>query len=124
VVEVRVEGDDFVFEVQGWDRLWGLRSRLQIPRAHVRGVEVRPQLRRGVFDLIKLAGTDVPGLFQAGSFIQDGQLVFWDVRHPDHTIAVELDHERYKRLVIDVPDPEVTARLIVNSLTSPPAKPT
>ena len=41
-----------------------------------------------------------------------GELVFWDVRDPDKTIIVSLDHERYKKLIIEVADPgTVAARL-------------
>jgi hypothetical protein len=28
-------------------------------------------------------GTDLPGLFAAGTFFYHGELVFWDVRHPE-----------------------------------------
>ena len=38
--------------------------------------------------------------------------VFWDVRDPDKTIVVSLDHERYKKLIIEVADPaEAAGRL-------------
>jgi hypothetical protein len=32
-------------------------------------------------------GTDVPGLFAAGTFFYHGELVFWDVRHFEQTIS-------------------------------------
>jgi len=57
-------------------------------------------------------GTDVPGLFAAGTFYFHGELVFWDVRDPAKTIIVSLEHERYKKLIIEVADPSATvARL-------------
>jgi hypothetical protein len=34
-----------------------------------------------------------------------GELVFWDVHDPAKTIIVSLDHERYKKLIIEVADP-------------------
>ena len=33
-------------------------------------------------------------------------MVFWDVRDPANTIIVSLDHERYKKLNVEVADPE------------------
>jgi hypothetical protein len=33
VVDVSVQGDRVVFDVEGLDRLWALRTRLQIPLA-------------------------------------------------------------------------------------------
>jgi len=49
--------------------------------------------------------TNVPGLFAAGTFYYHGELVFWNVRHPDLAIIVSLDHERYKKLIVEVEDP-------------------
>jgi len=105
MVEIRVEGDQVVFEVQGWDKLWALSSRLTIPAAHVVGARPAPGVEMKWFDAIKLAGTGVPELFRAGAFLQHGELVFWDVRHRDKAIIVELDHERYKKLIVEVADP-------------------
>ena len=60
----------------------------------------------------KLIGTDVPGLFAAGTFYYHGELVFWDVRHPDQTIIVSLAHERYKKLIVEVEKPESSAAML------------
>ena len=49
--------------------------------------------------------TDFPGLFAAGTFYYHGELVFWDVTDPSRTIIVSLDHERYKKLIVEVRDP-------------------
>jgi len=63
-----------------------------------------------------LIGTDVPGLFAAGTFYYHGELVFCDVRDPDKTIIVSLDHERYKKLIIEVADPETVATRLQTAL--------
>ena len=47
----------------------------------------------------------MPNIFRAGTFYQHGELVFWDVHHPEKTIVIELEHERYKRLIVEVDDP-------------------
>jgi hypothetical protein len=63
-----------------------------------------------------LVGTDVPGLFAAGTFYYHGELVFWDMHDPDKTIIVSLDHERYKKLIIEVADPETVAARLQTAL--------
>ena len=98
MVEIAIEGETAVFEVRGKDKLWSLRSRLELPLAHIKG--------------FKLAGTEIPNFFRAGTFYQDGGLVFWDVRHPEKTIVVELIHEIYRKLVIEVADPDMAVALI------------
>jgi hypothetical protein len=112
VVDVTIDGDRAVFEVEGLDRLWSLRSRFDIPLAHITDVEHDPSQVNRWWHGLKIMGTDVPGLFAAGTFYQKGGLVFWDIRHPENTIIVSLEHERYKKLIVEVGDAaETVARL-------------
>jgi len=38
--------------------------------------------------------------------------MFWDVRRPEHTIVVELNHEKYQKLIVEVADPDAVVKLI------------
>ena len=105
MVEITIDGQNAVFEVVGWDKLWSLRSRLTIPLAHITSVYSDPEPAMGWFDGLKIAGTAVPNIFRAGTFYQHGELVFWDVHHPEKTIVIELEHERYKKLIVEVENP-------------------
>jgi len=112
MVNVTVDGDRAVFEVEGLDKLWSLRSRLEIPLAHITAIEHDPDHVGRWWHGLKLMGSDVPGLFAAGTFFYHGELVFWDVHDPDKTIIVSLNHERYKKLILEVADPpDAIARL-------------
>ena len=105
MVEITIVENNVVFEVQGWDKFWSLRSQLMIPLDHIKGVYLDPEPAMGWLDGFKVAGTGVPNVFRAGTFYQDGELVFWDVHHPEKTILLEVEHERYKKLIIEVADP-------------------
>lgn len=105
MVDVTVASDRVVFEIEGLDKLWSLRSRLEIPLAHITGAEANIDQVNQWWHGLKVAGTGVPGVFAAGTFYYHGELVFWDVRHPSNTIIVSLDHERYRKLIIEVKDP-------------------
>jgi hypothetical protein len=105
MVEVTIEGAKAVFTVQGWDKLWALRSRLEIPLAHIGDIHVDASPKMGWFQGLKVIGADIPNVFRAGTFYQDGGWVFWDVRHPDKVIVVELHDERFQKLVIEVGNP-------------------
>jgi|SRR6516164_9810920 hypothetical protein len=106
MVEVSVEGTMAVFAVQGWDKLWSFRSRLEIPLAHIRDVHTDTSPKMGWFQGLKVLGTDVPYVFRAGTFYQDGGWVFWDVRQPEKTIVVEFYHEGFRKLVVEVDNPQ------------------
>jgi hypothetical protein len=110
MVEITIEGNHVTFEVRGWDKVWSLRSRLEIPLSHISDAHIDPDPAMGWFEGLKMGGTDIPNIFRAGTFYQEGEWVFWDVRHPEKTIVVELSHETYKKLIIEVADPEAELR--------------
>ena len=112
MVDVTIEGGLVVFRVEGLDKLWAFRSRVEIPLAHVTQIEHDPDAVGRWWHGFKLVGTDVPGLFAAGTFYYHGELVFWDVSDPARTIIVSLDHERYKKLIVEVADPAATIALV------------
>ena len=43
MVDVTIDGDRAVFNVEGFHKLWTLRSRLEIPLAHIVDVEVNAE---------------------------------------------------------------------------------
>jgi hypothetical protein len=102
IVDGRVQ-----LEVERWDKLWALRSHLELPLAHVTSVRVDVDAATGWWHGLRLGGTNVPGLLTAGTFYShtDG-LVFYDVHDPSRTIVLELAHEQYRRLVVEVEDPQ------------------
>ncbi|MDB4908046.1 MAG: hypothetical protein JWO05_2830 [Gemmatimonadetes bacterium] len=106
MVDVVVEGDRVHFEVEGWDKLWALKSRLEIPLAHITSVRADPEPARGWWHGLRLPGTQIPGLLTAGSFYQHDGFVFYDVHDPENTVVIELAHEHYQRLVIEVASPD------------------
>jgi hypothetical protein len=112
VAEVEIATDALIVHVRGMDRLWALRSRLEIPLAHVLTAEADPELARGWWRGIRSGGTQVPGVITAGTFHREGERVFWDVHDPEKTVVIRLKDERYSRLVIEVEDPTSTAAAI------------
>lgn len=105
MVQMTVAGGVASFEVEGLDKLWSLKSRLEIPLAHIRGVRADPDVALGWWHGIRAPGTNLPGVLTAGTFYQHGKRVFWDVHHPDQAIVIELVDERYDELIIEVADP-------------------
>src|ERR1043166_1499958 len=116
MVEVTITPDGVLFEVQGWDKVWSLRSQLTIPLAHINDAYVDPEPAMGWFDGLKIAGTAVPHIFRAGTFYQEGEWVFWDVHEPEKTIVIELEHEKYKKLIIEVTNPSAEVQKIKAAL--------
>ncbi|MDQ3862104.1 MAG: hypothetical protein M3317_01120 [Actinomycetota bacterium] len=116
MAEVELTQNALIVHVRGMDRLWALKSRLEIPLAHVVGAEVNSEVAQGWWKGIRAPGTHMPGVITAGTFYQEGERVFWDVHDPESTVMIHLKDERYARLVIEVDDPASTAAAIQRAL--------
>ena len=116
MVALTIEDGVATFEVEGADKLWALRSRLQIPLAHIRGARIDTEIAHGWWHGLRAPGTSVPGVLTAGTFYQHGKRVFWDVHDPARVVVVELADERYDELVIEVEDPAITVATIASAI--------
>jgi hypothetical protein len=112
MVEVTIRDGLAIFEIEGLDKLWSLKSRLEIPLVHIREARVDSQVAQGWWHGLRAPGTNVPGVITAGTFYQDGKRVFWDVRHPERVVAIALNDERYDELVVEVARPAETVSLL------------
>jgi hypothetical protein len=116
MTKVEIQDDRLVAGIQGLDQVLALRSELSIPLAHVKGAAVSPpEVRKRWRNPLRahVPGTDMPYVVMAGSFLfLDGEHAFWDVHDPDRTVAIELDHERFATLVLEVEDPQATVAAI------------
>ena len=108
MAEVELAQEALIVHVRGMDRLFTLRSRLEVPLSHVEGAEADPEEARRRWHGIMERGIWVPGPITAGTFYREGELVFWDVHDPEKTVVIRLRDERYARLIIEVEDPETT----------------
>ncbi len=112
MIKVERDFDKVIFTVRGWDKFFAFKSSLEIPVQHITAVYPNPDIQINFLDSLKLLGTDVPKLFRAGTFYQNGETVFWDVRNTNNAIVVELNHEYFKKLVIEVENPQEAIALI------------
>ena len=112
MVELSVAGDKLILNVRGADKLWALKSSLEIPLQHIVAARADASVAHGWYHGIRLPGTNIPGVLTAGTFYQHGQRVFWDVHNPDRTIVVELSDDRYNELIVEVDDPQAAVDVI------------
>ena len=117
MVEIAISNGKVTFEVQGMDRLWSFRSRIEVPLSHITDVVVDREAARGWWHGLRLPGTQLPGLITAGTFYQHGRRVFYDVHDTDKTIVVHLNHEKYDHLIVEVADPGAAVTRITSALS-------
>jgi hypothetical protein len=124
MTKVEILDDRLVARIHGLDQVLALRSELSIPLAHVKAAAVSPpEVRERWRNPLRahVPGTDMPYVVMAGSFLfLDGEHAFWDVHDPDRTVVIDLDHERFARLVLEVEDPQATAAAVNAAIAGAP----
>ena len=117
MVTIRQTGDEFTFEIRGLHKLWALKSQLCIPAIHV--IKAYPATKKDTrFFGLRMPGTQIPGIITAGTYLVDDGTIFCDVVHPSKSIVVELQDEHYKRLLIEVEDPQQAIALLTGKTTA------
>ncbi|MFI6874753.1 hypothetical protein ACIBL6_15050 [Streptomyces sp. NPDC050400] len=105
-------------QLTGLDRLWALKSRVEVPLSQVRGATHDPGIaheHKGA----KVGGTHMPGVITAGRFRRHGDMIFWAVRKPANAVVVELtDGAPFRRLVVETDDPRATVALVEGAIPS------
>lgn len=123
MTKVEIENGRLIARIQGLDQVLAFKSELSIPLAHLKGASVSPpEVRRRWRNplRIRVPGSDMPYVVMAGSFVfLDGEHAFWDVHDPDRTVVIELDHERFAKLVLEVDDPQATAAAVNAAVAGP-----
>lgn len=112
MVIIEIADGNLILEVQGWDKLWALKSHMEIPLTNIEHVFADPTTTLGWWKGFRAPGTHIPSVIVAGTFYQDGKRIFWDVKNPENTIVIELADERYNQLIVEVADPIKTVKAI------------
>jgi hypothetical protein len=116
MTKMSVSDGKLIIDLQGLDKIWALKSRLEVPVEHISGVR---RAEDEPVPIIRLPGTFVPGLITAGTYYEaGGDRVFWDVHDQKKAIVIDLRDEHFAKLVIEVADPEASIREILHSVGS------
>jgi hypothetical protein len=114
---VRIEGDEVVLEIHGVDEILSIKRSIHIPLKHIVSVSTE-DIPWNVFKAMKVAGADIPHVVKDGLFLSKEGMIFFEMHHPESCITINLDHERYKKVVFEVEDKESAAMMIENALSS------
>lgn len=111
-------GDEAVeIDLSFADELMSLHGRFRVPYRHIRAVgteRVPDAFFRGV-----RFGTNLPGVKVAGTFINADGMTYYDFHDPARCVTLNLAHDRYARLVVEVDrdeDPAAIAEAIRSRL--------
>jgi hypothetical protein len=109
MARVDFEHGDLVVTLEGLERLVAARADVRMPLAHVVDAYPAPERARGwLADMRQTqnTGTHIPGLVKAGTFMTAEGPVFYAARDLRRAVAIDLEGERFRRLVIEPPAAE------------------
>jgi|ERR1700722_19152243 hypothetical protein len=101
MINLEIKGGDLVLHIGGAvSKAFALRGTLTVPLAHVKGARARPAEMNDFGYQLWGVGT---GEWAHGYFyVPKRGMVFADHSQGDQVVAVDLDHERYSNLYIEV----------------------
>jgi hypothetical protein len=82
------------------DEILALHGSFHIPYSHIDSVgtdQVPFEFFRGM-----RIGTNLPGIRTAGTFITGEGAIFYDMHDGSHCLTINLTHEHYRRVVVEV----------------------
>jgi hypothetical protein len=113
---IKIDDGKLLFELSGKDELLAVKRSISVPLEHVVSVST-DKVSWKPFRQLKMGGSGFPGLIKDGRFLDgDGRMMFFEMRHPEKCVTVNLNHERYKAIVFEVADKEEAARMIQDAL--------
>ena len=116
MARVMIDNDQLVIAVQGARKFFALKSEISIPLSNVESATIGLRWKELPKTLDKVMGTNANMFYYGGTFVQDGDKVFYDLKKSEDAVVIHLNDEKFKRLIIGVEDPDVTVKIIENAL--------
>ncbi|MCC6646673.1 MAG: hypothetical protein IT374_14010 [Polyangiaceae bacterium] len=120
MTNVEIVGDKLVMTIEGIDVVLSFKKSLEVPLDRVKratvGVTAEAQAR--LDESIRLPGAYMPGIAIAGRFYRHGDWVFWNIHDGRRAITIDVQHEGYVSLVVEVEDPIKTVGQIDAALAA------
>lgn len=129
MAEIRIEGSQLIVEIRGLAGFIAARNRIAVPLEHVVNVVARPEQAQGLWEHVRALtnpGTHIPGVMRVGTFHTRDGLAFYAIGNGRRAVVLTLEHEQYKRVVVEPPDdtaPETYARWIAEMVASARGRP-
>ena len=106
---IDLEGDAIVIRYSGLSAAAVLTERIRVPYASIRGVRVGVAELPGPFAFRLGVSTAPLGNIRRGRFREGDRWSFYDVDDPERTVVIDLEGERYARVVLTVDEPHALA---------------
>ncbi len=99
-----------VINVLGMHKLWAFKDRIELAGSSIKSVrETDPSVSPPFW---RAPGTYIPWIIVAGTYYGKKGKEFWDTTRRSKQIVIELENDKYTKVVVDVENPAKTIREI------------
>ena len=128
MARIKIENEQLIITMKGIRKFCSMKSELSIPLSSIESAvydsgawENTPQLKETLkafttLDFPKIIGTDFYGYYFAGTFRQDGEVIFYDLKKKEDAVIITLKDEDFKHLIIGVENPDEVVAMIRGAL--------
>jgi hypothetical protein len=120
MVTIDITRDALLVSDRGRDCDLSFRGQLEVPLSNVAGVAFDPEAAQRVLAAYhqpsRPAKVATTGEAFVGTLSEHGDCIIWDVQQASRSIIIELDHDRYAKIIVEVPDAEATAARLRGAL--------
>jgi hypothetical protein len=102
----------------GWDRVWAIKKHISVPVSHFKNVAIKSGADKLVprrnWKTLRLGGSYWPGKITAGTYWswETKEWSFWNIRKGQKVVVIDLEGNKYSRLVLEVDDPEGLVEMV------------
>ena len=101
-MHLHIDNGNLMIDLSFWEKVWGFHGSFRIPLAHISGIKCEIPVTS--WKELRVPGSFVPGLIKAGTYYTPRGKEFWYVtRWGKQFVTIELQSERYKRIVLGLP---------------------
>jgi hypothetical protein len=101
MAQVELETKRVSVHLNPLDEVLSLHASLHMPYSHIVSVAFDP-VPTPWFQGFRIAGTNLPGVKLAGTFFNGDGVAFYDFHDPSRCLTFALEHQIYKRVVVQV----------------------
>jgi hypothetical protein len=105
MARIAIDNGVLTVHMRGIDKILAIHGNISVPLSHIQGVDVRPDEAFKLFHGLRV-GTNIPHVVTAGTFFNRDSKLFFDIHDPERSIAINLEHDNYSRLIVEVGDDE------------------
>ncbi|MGL6340259.1 MAG: hypothetical protein ACRC80_14115 [Waterburya sp.] len=100
--KISLDNQQVTIEISGWDKFWSFQGKVVFAQSNITQVFKYDQTISPPW--LRILGTKLPGIIIAGTYRNlKNRQEFWSTHFQDNAIVIDLEKEKYNRIVCDLP---------------------